>query len=32
MIPLDHVLERTVVIRARRSTVFRNFTDSARFA
>jgi uncharacterized protein YndB with AHSA1/START domain len=30
--PLPHLLERTVVIRARRSTVFRYFTDPARFA
>ena len=29
---LDHTLERTVLIRARRDTVFRYFTDSARFA
>ena len=29
---LDHVLERTVLIRARRETVFRYFTDSERFA
>jgi uncharacterized protein YndB with AHSA1/START domain len=29
---LDHSLERLVVIRARRETVFRYFTDSARFA
>jgi uncharacterized protein YndB with AHSA1/START domain len=29
---LPHLLERTVLIRARRSTVFRYFTDSARFA
>ena len=29
---LDHALERVVVIRARRETVFRYFTDSARFA
>jgi uncharacterized protein YndB with AHSA1/START domain len=32
MSPLEHVLERTVLIRARRETVFRYFTDSARFA
>ena len=29
---LDHALERTVLIRAPRETVFRYFTDSARFA
>jgi len=29
---LDHVLDRTVTIRARRETVFRYFTDSDRFA
>jgi uncharacterized protein YndB with AHSA1/START domain len=29
---LDHVLERTVTIAARRETVFRYFTDSERFA
>ena len=29
---LDHSLERVVIIRARRETVFRYFTDSARFA
>jgi uncharacterized protein YndB with AHSA1/START domain len=29
---LEHVLERTILIRARRETVFRYFTDSARFA
>jgi uncharacterized protein YndB with AHSA1/START domain len=29
---LPHVLERTVLIRARRETVFRYFTDSERFA
>ena len=29
---LDHSLERTVVIRARRETVFRYFTDPQRFA
>jgi uncharacterized protein YndB with AHSA1/START domain len=29
---LEHSLERTVVIRARRPTVFRYFTDSGRFA
>ena len=28
----EHVLERTVLIRARRETVFRYFTDSTRFA
>ena len=32
MSALEHVLERTVVIRARRETVFRYFTDSDRFA
>jgi uncharacterized protein YndB with AHSA1/START domain len=32
MNPLDHVLERTVTIAARRATVFRYFTDSERFA
>jgi len=32
MTGLEHVLERTVLIRARRETVFRYFTDSARFA
>ena len=32
MSALEHVLERTVVIRARRETVFRYFTDSERFA
>ena len=32
MTALDHVLERTVLIRARRETVFRYFTDSERFA
>ncbi len=32
MNPLEHTLDREVVIRARRSTVFRFFTDSARFA
>jgi len=32
MTTLDHSLERTVLIRARRETVFRYFTDSARFA
>jgi uncharacterized protein YndB with AHSA1/START domain len=32
MSPLDHTLERTIVIAATRSTVFRFFTDSARFA
>ncbi|HET7747535.1 MAG TPA: SRPBCC domain-containing protein [Vicinamibacteria bacterium] len=29
---LEHSLERTVLIRARRETVFRYFTDNARFA
>ena len=29
---LDHVVERTVTIAARRETVFRYFTDSERFA
>jgi uncharacterized protein YndB with AHSA1/START domain len=32
MTVLDHVLERTVTIAARRETVFRYFTDSERFA
>ncbi len=32
MTVLDHVLNRTIVIRARRETVFRYFTDSARWA
>ncbi|HXK09538.1 MAG TPA: SRPBCC domain-containing protein [Vicinamibacteria bacterium] len=32
MTGLDHVLERAVTIAARRETVFRYFTDSARFA
>jgi uncharacterized protein YndB with AHSA1/START domain len=32
MSDLDNVLERTVVIRALRSTVFRHLTDSGRFA
>jgi uncharacterized protein YndB with AHSA1/START domain len=32
MTGLDHVLERTVTIAARRETVFRYFTDSQRFA
>ena len=32
MTGLDHVLHRTVTIAARRETVFRNFTDSERFA
>ena len=32
MSALEHVLERTVVIRARRETVFRYFTESDRFA
>jgi uncharacterized protein YndB with AHSA1/START domain len=32
MTGLDHVLERTVTICARRETVFRYFTDSKRFA
>jgi uncharacterized protein YndB with AHSA1/START domain len=32
MTGLDHVLERSVTIRAQRSTVFRFFTDSERFA
>lgn len=32
MTTLDHALERTVHIRARRETVFRYFTDSERFA
>jgi uncharacterized protein YndB with AHSA1/START domain len=32
MIALEHVLERTVLIRAQRETVFRYFTDSERFA
>jgi uncharacterized protein YndB with AHSA1/START domain len=32
MSALDHSLTRTVVIRARRATVFRFFTDSERFA
>jgi len=32
MIALEHVLERTVLIRAKRETVFRYFTDSERFA
>jgi uncharacterized protein YndB with AHSA1/START domain len=32
MNPLPHPLERTVVIRAERATVFRFFTDSERFA
>ena len=32
MSALEHVLERTVLIRAQRETVFRYFTDSERFA
>jgi len=32
MTTLDHVLDRTVTIAARRETVFRYFTDSERFA
>jgi uncharacterized protein YndB with AHSA1/START domain len=32
MTQLEHVLERAILIRARRETVFRFFTDSARFA
>jgi len=32
MTALDHALERTVLIHARRETVFRYFTDSERFA
>ena len=32
MTGLDHILDRTVTIAARRETVFRYFTDSARFA
>ena len=32
MTGLDHVVERTVTIAARRETVFRYFTDSGRFA
>jgi uncharacterized protein YndB with AHSA1/START domain len=32
MIALEHVLERTVLIRAKRETVFRYFTDNERFA
>jgi len=32
MIAIEHVLERTVLIRAKRETVFRYFTDSERFA
>jgi uncharacterized protein YndB with AHSA1/START domain len=32
MIALEHTLERTVLIRAKRETVFRYFTDSERFA
>lgn len=32
MTVLDQILERTIVIRARRETVFRYFTDSARWA
>lgn len=32
MKPLDYSLDREVLIRARRATVFRFFTDSARFA
>ena len=32
MTPLDHSLERTVTISARRETVFAHFTDSVRFA
>lgn len=32
MKPLEHSLDREVLIRARRATVFRFFTDSARFA
>lgn len=32
MTALEHVLERTVTIAARRETVFRFFTDSSRFA
>jgi uncharacterized protein YndB with AHSA1/START domain len=32
MKPLEHALERTVIIAARRETVFGYFTDSARFA
>ena len=30
--PLPHSLDRTIVIRARRETVFRYFTDSLRWA
>jgi len=32
MIALEHVLERSVLIRAQRETVFRYFTDNERFA
>jgi uncharacterized protein YndB with AHSA1/START domain len=32
MIALEHVLERTVLIRAQRETVFRYFTETERFA
>ena len=32
MTPLPHALERTIVIRARRATVWRQLTDSTRFA
>jgi uncharacterized protein YndB with AHSA1/START domain len=32
MIALEHILERTVLIRAKRETVFRYFTDNERFA
>jgi uncharacterized protein YndB with AHSA1/START domain len=32
MIALEHTLERTVLIRAKRETVFRYFTDNERFA
>jgi len=32
MIAVEHVLERTVLIRAKRETVFRYFTDNERFA
>jgi uncharacterized protein YndB with AHSA1/START domain len=32
MTPLEHVLDRTVTIAARRETVFRYFTDCGRFA
>jgi len=31
-VPLDHTLDRTVLIRARRAVVFRYFSDSARWA